>query len=55
MSNKSGVDYRITYISGDKVLENWSVSSKGKGKYAIEINIGTNPYPIIIEIDVVVN
>ena len=51
----NGVDYRITYISGDKVLENWSVSSKGKGKYAIEINIGKNPYPIIIEIDVVVN
>lgn len=51
----NGADYRIAYISGDKVLGNWSASSKGKGKYAIEINIGKNPYPIIIEIDVVVN
>ena len=52
----NGVDYRYHYISGDNVLGGtWKACSKGKGKYAIEINIGTNPYPIIIEVDIVVN
>ncbi|MBR6516286.1 MAG: helix-turn-helix transcriptional regulator [Bacilli bacterium] len=52
----NGADYRYHYISGDNVLGGtWKACSKGKGKYAIEINIGTNPYPIIIEIDIVVN